>query len=221
VVKVLPPEIVRFFMLRYPPSKRLYFDPQNDVSQLIDEFAALQAKPGRTPDEQQLLEICHQGITPTVSSVPFSHLVASYQSALKDGDKAMAIIKRSTDAKISPDEEQVIKSQLAFIGEWLKKWAPDDVKFELSAKPPKDVSQRQIDYLALLAKQVEAAPADADGEWFHKAIYELKDSVNLPPKQLFSTLYKVLIGQESGPRAGWFLSILPRDWLISRLKLEA
>jgi lysyl-tRNA synthetase class 1 len=72
-----------------------------------------------------------------------------------------------------------------------------------------------------LAKKVETAPADADGEWFHKAIYELKDSTNLAPKQLFSTLYKVLIDKDSGPRAGWFLSILPRDWLIKRLRLEA
>ena len=43
----------------------------------------------------------------------------------------------------------------------------------------------------------------------------------MSPKQLFGVLYKVLIGQEHGPRAGWFLSILPRDWLIKRLNLEA
>ena len=30
---------------------------------------------------------------------------------------------------------------------------------------------------------------------------------------MFAALYKALIGKTSGPRAGWFLSILPRDWL--------
>jgi lysyl-tRNA synthetase class I len=49
----------------------------------------------------------------------------------------------------------------------------------------------------------------------------MKDTAGLSPKQLFGTLYKVLIDKESGPRAGWFLSILPREWLVKRLKLEA
>jgi lysyl-tRNA synthetase class 1 len=42
----------------------------------------------------------------------------------------------------------------------------------------------------------------------------------LQPQQVFKPLYKVLIGKESGPRAGWFLSILPREWLVKRFRLE-
>jgi lysyl-tRNA synthetase class I len=37
---------------------------------------------------------------------------------------------------------------------------------------------------------------------------------------MFTTLYRALIGQTSGPRAGWFLSILPREWLVKRLSLK-
>jgi lysyl-tRNA synthetase, class I len=220
VVKVLPPEIVRFFMLRYPPLKRLYFDPENGISQLIDEFAALLAKDDKSDEEKQLIDVCGHNITPTVSGIAFSHLVASYQAALKDPQKTLDIIKRSQETSIAKAEQEIIQAQLVFIDEWLKKWAPPDVKFELAAKPP-PISEKQRAFLEALAKKIESAPADADGEWFHKAIYELKDSTGLPPKQLFNTLYKVLIDKDSGPRAGWFLSILPRDWLISRLKLEA
>jgi lysyl-tRNA synthetase class I len=49
----------------------------------------------------------------------------------------------------------------------------------------------------------------------------LKDSTGLEPKELFQTLYQALIAKDSGPRAGWFLSILPHDWLIKRLRLKA
>ena len=45
-------------------------------------------------------------------------------------------------------------------------------------------------------------------------------NTKMTPQQVFKPLYRALIGQESGPRAGWFLSILPRDWLIKRLNLE-
>jgi lysyl-tRNA synthetase class 1 len=56
--------------------------------------------------------------------------------------------------------------------------------------------------------------------WFHAAIYEFKEELGLQPKEMFTTLYRALIGKNSGPRAGWFLSILPRDWLTERLSLS-
>ena len=72
-----------------------------------------------------------------------------------------------------------------------------------------------------MAEKVAQAPADADGAWFHDAIYEFKEQLGMGPRELFTALYKVLINKTSGPRAGWFLSMLPRDWLVRRLRLEA
>lgn len=221
VVKVLPPEIVRYFMLRYAPAKRLYFDPENGVSELIDEFAALLAKTDQTEDEKQLIEICNHNINPTVSTIPFSHLVASYQAALKDPTKTIDNLSRSERGEIDGSEQKIIKDQLIFVDQWLASWAPEDVKFELAKKVNKTrFNENQVKFLRELADKIEKAPKDADGEWFHKMIYDLKDSTGLEPKELFQTLYKVLIDKNTGPRAGWFLSILPRDWLVKRLKLE-
>lgn len=75
--------------------------------------------------------------------------------------------------------------------------------------------------MSQLAEKIAGAPADADGTWFHYAIYGFKESTGMQPKDMFTTLYQAIIGKDSGPRAGWFLSILPRDWLVTRLKLVA
>ena len=153
--------------------------------------------------------------------MPFSHLVASYQAALKDPAKTMEIIER-TEHSVAVDQQKIVKNELQFIEQWLVKWAPEDVKFELAKKVEvTEFAENEKSYLAKLADKIAAAPESADGEWFHKAIYEFKESDNLQPNELFSPLYRALIGKESGPRAGWFLSILPRDWLIKRLRLEA
>jgi lysyl-tRNA synthetase class 1 len=222
MLQVLPPEVLRYFVLRFAPDKQLFFDETDGVVKLIDDFAALLAKEDKSPDELMLIDISMAGVVNgTVSNIPFSHLVASYQAALKNVEKTLDIIRRTEHQDTVAKQEDTIKQELKFIDNWLKDWAPDDVKFELADKPTKDLSDKEITYLLALAKKVESAPADADGEWFHKSIYELKDTVNLPPKQLFSTLYKLLIAKQSGPRAGWFLSILPREWLVARLKLEA
>ncbi len=220
--KLMPPEVVRYFILRPPPSKRLYFDPVNGVVQMMDEYAAFSAKPDKTADEEQLLYIATRGnTTRTVSRIPFSHLVASYQASLKDVDKTLAIIKRTEHAKLATEDADIIRKELKFVGEWLKLRAPEEVKFELTSKiDSNQFNEKQKQFLRDLAEKVEQAPAEADGEWFHKTIYDFKETSNLEPKELFSTLYTALIGKTAGPRAGWFLSILPRDWLIKRLRLE-
>ncbi|HVX58882.1 MAG TPA: lysine--tRNA ligase [Candidatus Saccharimonadales bacterium] len=222
VVRVLPPEVVRYFVFRSSPDKTLYFDPIAGVTKLIDEYAELLAKPDKTDEEKRLVELSTNGVEPIVSNVPFSHLVASYQSALRDPSKTIEIIERTEHADIAGAQKEIIHKELAFIANWLDEWAPEDVKFDLKdSVETRKFSEDQKRYLSELAAKIESAPKDADGEWFHKAIYEFKDSANLAPKELFTTLYQVLIGKDSGPRAGWFLSMLPRGWLIKRLRLEA
>jgi len=222
--KIMPPEVVRYFILRAAPLKRLYFDPVNGVTQLMDEFAAFAAKPDKTDSEQQLWYICTRGDTATrsVSRVPFSHLVASYQASLKDPAKTLEVIKRTEYGAVAEEEADIIREELKFIEEWLRLRAPEDVKFSLAEQvSAADFTDQELRFLQALGDKVAAAPQDADGTYFHERIYELKDEFDLQPKDMFTALYKALIAKSSGPRAGWFLSILPRDWLIARLKLSA
>ncbi len=222
-LELLPAEVIRYFMLRNPLNRPLFFDPVHGVVQLMDDFAALSAKADRTDSEEQLLYICTRDVDEkTVSRVPFSHLVASYQAALRDAGKTLEIIRRTEHAEVVDEDADIIRAELKFIDAWLDKRAPEDVKFDLSDKvDPADFSDSEKKFMSELADKIGGAAEDADGDWFHKAIYEFKDDSGLAPKELFSTLYRALIGQTSGPRAGWFLSILPRDWLTKRLKLEA
>jgi lysyl-tRNA synthetase class 1 len=132
--KIMPPEVVRYFILRAAPLKRLYFDPVNGVVNLMDEFAAFAAKPDKTEAEQQLWYICTrgEGDRRSVSQVPFSHLVASYQASLKDADKTLEVIKRTEHSEVAKKEADIIKAELTFIEEWLRLRAPEDVKFALT-----------------------------------------------------------------------------------------
>lgn len=223
--QVMPAEVIRYFVLRAPANKLLHFDPVNGLIQMMDEFAALAAKPDdeKTESEKQLLYICTYGqATKTVSRVPFSHLVASYQASLRDADKTLDVIVRTEHAAVAKEDADVIRRELRFIDAWLVKRAPEDVKFALTDHiDPTAFTDQEQAFLRALGEKVADAPTDADGAWFHDAIYELKETLGLSPKEMFGALYRVLIGKTSGPRAGWFLSILPRDWLVKRLTLVA
>jgi len=222
-LQLLPSEVIRFFMLRSALNRPVYFDPVNGVVQLIDDFAALAAKSERSESEEQLYFICTGGIDKrTISSIPFSLLVASYQAALMNKDRTVEILGRTEYASVVRDDAEIIKNELTFIDTWLSKQAPEDVKFSLNDSIDASVfNEKEKLFLSQLADAITKAPEDADGNWFHQVIYSQKDSTGMEPKDMFRTLYRVLIGKDSGPRAGWFLSILPRDWLIQRLRLEA
>lgn len=222
LLTILPAELVWFFMLRYGPEKLLFFDTGDTLSRLFDEFAELLAKTDKSDTDQQLVDLCLQGVeAPTVSRVPFTHLVASYQASLRNPEQTMAIIARTEHADVVASDEATIRAELRFIENWLDREAPEDAKFALrDTVQGSDFSESERVFFAGLADKIAAAPEDADGAWFHDAIYQFKTD-DMGPKLLFQALYRLLIGKDSGPRAGWFLSILPRDWLIERLRLDS
>lgn len=223
LLDIMPPEIIWFFMLSNPPGRQLFFNESEALIKLFDDFAALQVKPDKSPGEQRLIELCLIGVDqPTVSNVPFSHLVASYQASLKNPDQTLDVIKRTEHAATADDQADTIRRELSFIDNWLERHAPESVKFSLLDQADEaSFNEVERSFLSQLADKIATAPAEADGEWFHLRIYELKSELSLEPKAMFGTLYRALIGQESGPRAGWFLSQLDRDWLLKRLRLEA
>lgn len=223
LLDMLPPEIVWYFILRAAPDKLLFFDEGETLMRLFDEFAALLANPEKTSAEQQLIDLCMNGVTQrTVSNIPFTHLVASYQASLRDASTTIEVIARTEHAKTAREDAAIITRELKFIDTWLDTQAPEEVKFSLRKDlNSTEFTAEQQTFLRELSQKVAQAPADADGAWFHDAIYSFKESLGLAPKEMFQTLYRVLIGKDSGPRAGWFLSLLPREWLVARLSLSA
>ncbi|MEI7918171.1 MAG: lysine--tRNA ligase [Candidatus Saccharibacteria bacterium] len=222
ITDVLPSEVIRYFMLRYSPSKRLFFDETETLIKLVDDYSELLSKQGQDDRDEELLYLCNRGVNErTISSVPFSHLVATYQASLGNVDETLKAIGRTEYVESTKNEADIIRREIEFVSRWLKTWAPEDVKFSLLDKVnPADFSDIELSYLRALGDEIKSAPLDADGQWFHSHIYAYKDTTGLSPKELFSTIYKALIGKTSGPRVGWFLSILPRDWLVERLAMQ-
>jgi lysyl-tRNA synthetase class 1 len=117
------------------------------------------------------------------------------------------------------DEWPVIERELGFVKNWLAKFAPQNVKFAVQEQlPAVELSEEQQAFLAKLADTVEAED-DLNGQGMHDAIYAAAEVAGMKGGAAFRTLYRVLLGQDSGPKAGWFLASLDRDFLLKRLRL--
>ncbi len=82
-----------------------------------------------------------------------------------------------------------------------------------------DLDEAQRAFLEELATAVEAG--DWDGETVQAAIFATATALGLPAGRAFIAIYVAFLGRPSGPRAGWLLAALDREFVIRRLREAA
>ena len=91
------------------------------------------------------------------------------------------------------------------------------VKFKVKKKLPKiALKSEQKKFLKVFLEITENIKWDAEA--IHNGIYEVSEKEKIPIKTAFSSIYQILLGQEKGPRVGFFLSNLDKDFVIERIK---
>jgi lysyl-tRNA synthetase, class I len=220
LLEVVPPEIGRYLFLSSQPNRHLNFDPGEGLIKMINQYGQLEeeARKGRLDRERkiiyQLSQIRGQGRRLPVAS--FRHLVESYQ-ATQGNFKEIARILRETGHQEDLKDSRSLKEQVKRVENWLEKYAPEEYKFEIQKElPAVKLSAPQKELLVELADQL--IKNQLNGEQIHTQIYQLGERLGLSPQKRFEPIYQVLLGQSSGPKAGWFIASLDRDFVITRFK---
>lgn len=220
-LEIMPPEILRYFVYRNLPKRVLYFDSGLGLYNLIDEFSKVE-EAVRSGQDHEFAEayklataIEHQR---TIATIPFNHLVSVYQAAQGKLEDIFAILERTGYETVVSEQAETLKREVPYVKNWLEKYAPDSVKFEIQTTVPNvELSSEQVKFANLLADKLETM-TEVDGQKMHETIYAAKDEAGLQPGDAFKALYRLILGKDSGPKAGWFLASLDKDWLISRLR---
>ncbi|MBW4061852.1 lysine--tRNA ligase [Candidatus Saccharibacteria bacterium] len=214
-LEVMPPELLRYFIVKNRPGRTLNFDAGVGLYTLIDEYVR-----ERGSSSAGIAYANSVLTTETLSDVPFSHLVAVSQAVPGNTEAIYEVLARTGYAKQVQSQRDIIARELVFVANWLAKHAPDSVKFSLQADlPAMELSEAQQALLGNLAVAIQTNNLDAEG--MHLAIYSAAETHQLTPAQAFQALYRVLLNQDSGPKAGWFLASLAeqdKPWLVKRLK---
>ena len=223
-LEIMPPEILRYFVLRSLPKRILHFDSGLGLYTLIDEFSKVedQVLAGKHPEFEQAYRVASsiKGQR-TIACIAFSHLVSVYQAARFDADKALKILSRTGYEAVVSEQRKIILREFTFVANWLAKYAPVSVKFAVQdTLPVLELSSAQSAFLDHLADSL-GARTKLDGQAMHDAIYEASVAAELKPEQAFQALYRVILNQDTGPKAGWFLSSLDSGWLAKRLRRQA
>jgi lysyl-tRNA synthetase class 1 len=106
------------------------------------------------------------------------------------------------------EDPEGVKYLSGYVDQWLQKgWIPDKYVFELG----KGEAPSHPEAIKKFADSLKEGMTDQD---VHTLVFETATSSDIPPKELFQDLYKVLIGKTMGPRFGKFAIIIG----IPRLK---
>lgn len=231
MLKMTPPEVFRFFVLKNNPNKHLDFDPGLGILNLVDEYDSTETRyfEGSMDDKSKRIEKIEEDLARTYElsqpfsipsnlplQIPYRHLVSVVQ--IKDDIKGILEILKRTDQFETYDQAEImhLKQRIDCVRFWLDNFAPDKVKFSIAEKKPilKLVPEQKkfLEELSLKLSQEEWT-----AESIHNTIYELAESQNLKSKTAFQVVYKVILNQNFGPRLGYFLSTLDRDFVVRRI----
>jgi lysyl-tRNA synthetase class 1 len=223
-LEIMPAEVLRYFVLRSRPDRQLFFDTGVGLYNLIEEYSQVESAVKAGQDHEfRGAYAAASSETPrqTISSVPFSHLVAAYQAALGKPAAVFEILERTGYEAAVKAEREILAREFNYVEQWLAKYAPDSVKFQVQDKlPDVELSAEQRSFLAKLAEGIERE-ADLTGQGMHDLVYATAEQIGVKPAQAFQAIYRVILGKDSGPKAGWFLASLDQEWLITRFRSAA
>ena len=99
---------------------------------------------------------------------------------------------------------------------WLDKYAPAYVKFQVQETLPAAVNNltpEERQGLGILAEQIDEKTAAE----IHELVYAVAKEQGLDSKKFFQAIYLAFLGDRQGPKVGWFLASLERDFVKTRL----
>jgi lysyl-tRNA synthetase class 1 len=211
MLKVAPPEALRYLVLRAEPQRTIAFDPGPPLLNLCDEVD----DPDHKNRNHRAAELARLPETHRLG-VPFRHLVTVAQVAEFDPDRALEILARTGYAV---SDRRLLAKNLEYVKNWLAQFAPQQDRFSIARQLPdaaRRLDQEQRRFLRALGDRL---PDSSDGETLHGLIYDLIEAQSAPsPAPFFAAIYLAFIGKERGPRAGHFLAALPAEFVRTRLQ---
>lgn len=222
-----PAEVLRFLIINNQPNKHIVFDSGLGMLNLVDEydkeervyFGKEEATKGMK-DLKKTYELSQPYYVPKKIpyQLPYRHLVTLVQIG-ENWEEIKKILVRTNQIPkdLEKTDEDRLKQRIENARYWLKNFAPDIVKFEVKKKLP-NLKFLENEKTFLFNLKENLSKVKWEPENIHKAIYDEAEKHKMQIKEAFKTIYQVILGQEKGPRAGYFLSNLDKDFVLCRFE---
>lgn len=221
VADFLPPEALRFLMLRTKPRSQTNFEPTQEA--LVKLFNDLDRAHKKTFEDPKYPE--HEKLTYHLSEVnpegaffdcEFSLVIALVQMPHLDIVGQFESIKGSP---LTPLERAHLDRRVHAARTWLEEYATEEERLVIQPSLPARVSELtpvQLGFLRVLADRLEKC--DWKNEDLQAAVFDAARLTPIDQPSAFAAFYRVILDKAAGPKAGNLLAFLERDWVVGRLR---
>jgi len=227
MLAMTPPEVLRFLIMKNQPNKHITFDPGFGLLSLVDEYDQLErAFFGKEEpikglkDLDVIYELSQPYEIPTTPplQIPYRHLVTLVQIA-ETWENLLDILRRTNQIteKTSKKDLTHLQQRMHHVQYWLTHFAPKAVTFNVKKTMPTiSLSAQQTHFLNGFLDRIDTINWAA--EEIHNLVYDIIEAQKLSPNNAFASMYLVLLGQNKGPRIGYFLSNLDKSFVVQRFE---
>ncbi|MDO8269905.1 MAG: lysine--tRNA ligase [Candidatus Levybacteria bacterium] len=205
LLEVMPPEMVRFLMIKNEPNTAVEFNPFGTqiIPKLYEDYqkAAFEFENSTGSDLARAFELSQIGEVVIPPQFRFLTLAQWVQMPnMEDEIRKEGLSGWAKYAKV-----------------WVEKYAPENDKFLIQKELPdvSGLSFEQKEYLRSLAQLFEN---EISAEDLQTAIYEKSKEQNLKSIDAFKAIYTSFLGKDHGPKAAWLLQSLDKNFVKQRLQ---
>jgi lysyl-tRNA synthetase class 1 len=235
IVDAVPAEQLRLLFLRFRPNHVIEFDPvgTDAIPRLFDESDRLAAATagrevrGELPAGYE--HIFRYSLVDPAADVAseaagfrpaFGHLALLVQVP---GVDVQGRVEAEKGEALTPREREILDERVRAAQVWLEAYAPDRAVIAVRPTLPPEVEALDPDqraYLGELAEAIDRERPEAGDAW-QAIIFSVAATAGLQNQRAFAALYGAFLGRSNGPRAGWLLASLDREFVTTRLREAA
>jgi lysyl-tRNA synthetase class 1 len=220
IADLLPPEVLRFLMIRTRPNSPVNFDVHEEgIIKLFNEFDRFQqrATTGQpTPDEASIYRLSELQPEGRYYNASFQLVTALVQMPHLE---VFAEIEKRKGAPLTDIERRHLERRIASAKRWVEQYASEEEKTRLQPVLPeraRELSQTQRAFLHGVADVL--AGTSWEDEALQSRIFEVARLTPIEQPLAFKAIYRVLLDRDSGPKAGNLLAFLDVDFLMPRFR---
>jgi lysyl-tRNA synthetase class 1 len=214
VSQILPPDLLRFLLVRTPIKTHLDFDPVGDtIPNLFDDYdrclnSYFLKLEGNLPndkagevmaDQARIIELSE--VKPLPKSrlyIPRFRTVANLLKTKKDNLEKF--FETQNKKPLSQTEKEILKERIKYAKIYLEKYSQEknlDVGEKIFSP-----SEKQKKFIVQSINRLYNLKNKEDKEQIQKAIFESIKLEGIKPKEAFEVIYQKLSGKSFGPKIG-------------------
>lgn len=220
---LLPPEVLRFLVLKSPPNRPVNFSPNEEHTvKLFNEFDRLRTAMLKSPPpneaDRRLFHLClaHPDDDVPAYEPPFQLLTTLLQMPHLDVEQEIAKRKGS---ELTPVETQHLARRIESARYWLDHYASEEEKIRVQESVPRSALDLSVEQKAFLQSLAAALVGVAwEDEPLQTTIFSTAKQIPMASAVAFEAIYRAFLDRTSGPRAGSLLATLDPAFVLGRLE---